>query len=58
MKHLFPIALALVVSLSGCNGQETYTWNQRMTVTVETPDGPVTGSSVIEIRASPIPLSL
>ena len=45
-------AFVFMVALSGCNGQETLdTWNQRMTVTVDTPDGPVSGSTVYEVGA-------
>lgn len=46
--------LAMVLSallLSGC-GDETPTYRYRMTVDVETPEGPRTGSSVIEVRQS------
>jgi len=42
----------LLASLSACNGPETFIWNQRLTVTVDTPDGPVTASSVIEVRVT------
>ncbi len=48
MRAILPFLFLL--STAACNGQETNTRNQRMTVTVDTPDGPVTGSSVIEIR--------
>jgi hypothetical protein len=41
---------ALVLLTAACN-RTTYTWNQRMTVTVETPDGIVSGSSVVEVTA-------
>ncbi len=46
------ITLLFVLTLSGLFGcgPERYSWNQRMTVTVQTPDGLVTGSSVIEVR--------
>ena len=40
----------LLGTLFGC-GLDRYTWNQRMTVTVETPEGVVSASSVIEVRA-------
>lgn len=43
MKRLLLI-LALL-PLAGC-GPEEYTWNQRLTVTVQTPNGPVSGSTV------------
>jgi hypothetical protein len=52
MKRLLLI-LALL-PLAACGPQE-YTWNQRMTVTVETPDGIVEGSSVIEVNATYCP---
>ena len=35
--------------LAGC--QSHYEWHQKLTVVVDTPDGPVSGSSVIEVRA-------
>ncbi|OAN75499.1 hypothetical protein A8B78_15905 [Jannaschia sp. EhC01] len=41
---------ALVLLTSACN-RNTYTWNQRMTVTVETLDGIISGSSVVEVTA-------
>lgn len=40
----------LLGMLSGC-WPERHTRNQRMTVTVETPEGVVSASSVIEVRA-------
>jgi len=51
-----PILLFIVLLgwLSGC-GPEEYTWNERTTVTVRTPQGIVTGTSVIEYRATYCP---
>lgn len=48
MKRLLLI-LALL-PLAAC-GPEEYTWNQRMTLVVETPDGIVEDSSVVEVTA-------
>ena len=48
-------ALFLPLTLSACNGQRTFTWNQRMTVTVETPEGLVTGSTIYEVGARVFP---
>lgn len=36
--------------LAGCGN--TYTWNQKLTVTVDTPDGPKSGSSVVQVSAT------
>ncbi len=52
MKRLLLI-LALL-PLAAC-GPEEYTWNQRMTLVVETPDGIVSGSSVVEVNATYCP---
>lgn len=41
-------ALSFLV-LAGC--QERHDWNQKLTVVIDTPVGPVSGSSVVEIRA-------
>ncbi|MEE9314665.1 MAG: hypothetical protein V3V02_08440 [Rhizobiaceae bacterium] len=46
LKWLMLLALLL---LAGCTS-DTTTWHQKFTVTVETPDGIKTGSSVIEVR--------
>lgn len=46
MKHLLLLLLALL-SLSGC---ERYSWRQKLTITVETPAGEVSASSVSEVR--------
>lgn len=45
---LIPLLLG---SLFGC-GAERYSWNERTTVTVSTPNGLATGTSVIEFRAA------
>lgn len=50
----FTLLPAFLMLLTAC-GPEEYTWNQRMTLTVETPDGIVTGSSVIEVNATYCP---
>ncbi len=42
---------ALVLLTAACN-RTTHTRNQRMTVTIETPDGIVSGSSVVEVTAA------
>ncbi|MEJ6388506.1 hypothetical protein [Gymnodinialimonas ulvae] len=52
MKRLLLI-LALL-PLAACGPRE-YTWNQRMTLVVETPDGIVESSSVIEVNATYCP---
>jgi len=44
----------LLGGLFGC-GPEEYSWNQRMTLVVETPNGIVTGSSVVEVNATYCP---
>ncbi len=48
------LLIALVLLTTACN-RNTYTWNQRMTVTVETPDGIVSGSSVTAINVRLFP---
>ncbi len=50
MRISFLIVLTLS-GLFGC-GPERYSWNERTTVTVQTPNGIVTGTSVIEFRAA------
>lgn len=42
------VTLAAGMALSGCG--ENWTWHQKLTVTVETPEGEVSGSSVQEVR--------
>lgn len=54
MFRLTALTLLTIASLFGC-GPERYSWNQRMTVTVETPDGIVNGSSVVEVNATYCP---
>ncbi|MBY4892277.1 hypothetical protein KUL25_05810 [Rhodobacteraceae bacterium N5(2021)] len=54
MIRLTALTIFTIASLFGC-GPERYSWNQRMTVMVETPDGIVTGSSVIEVNATYCP---
>ena len=45
------ILIALAVMLTGCDmlGFKTWTWHQKITISVDTPDGVKTGSSVIEL---------
>ncbi len=45
------IFIFIALSLSGCEwlGFRSWTWNQKLTVTVDTPNGPVSGSSVTEV---------
>ncbi len=38
------------LALAGCGG-DTYTWNQKLTVTVNTPDGEKSGSAVTQVTA-------
>ena len=47
----------VLLGLTGC--QSHYEWHQKLTMVVDTPDGPVSGSSVIEVRArfGKLPLS-
>jgi hypothetical protein len=56
MRLTLLIALFLG-GLFNCGGPEVerYSWNQRMTVTVDTPDGPVSGSTVYEMTAHIFP---
>lgn len=49
--HSAYLLAPLLVLLVGC-GPEEYAWNQRLTVTVQTPDGPVTGTSVYRMFAT------
>lgn len=51
MIRLTALTIFTIASLFGC-GAERYSWNERTTVTVQTPDGLVTGTSVIEFRAA------
>lgn len=53
--RIFLSALFLLGFLSACNGEESLSWNQRMTVAIDTPDGPVSGSTVYEVRARIFP---
>ncbi|MCY1126954.1 hypothetical protein OU426_08815 [Frigidibacter sp. RF13] len=46
MKYVL-LAFVALLALAGC--KERYTWRQKMTVTVETPSGEVSGSSVSEV---------
>lgn len=46
VKHLLLLLLALF-TLAGC---ERYSWRQKLTITVETPAGEVSASSVSEVR--------
>jgi hypothetical protein len=47
MKHLVGILLLLLSSLSLAGCRQTEEWNQKLTVTVETPSGDVSGSAVV-----------
>ena len=47
------LALPLMGMLYDCTDpHEDYVWNQKTTVTVETPDGTVSGSSVLQVSAT------
>lgn len=35
--------------LSACRGNKEFSWNERLTVVVDTPQGPITASSVTEL---------
>ena len=49
MKPVLWIAITLsVLTLSACERETS--WNQRLTIVVETPTGDVSGSSVTEVR--------
>ena len=48
-------AFVFMAVLTACNGEERLNWNQRMTVAVETPDGPVSGSTVYQVGARVFP---
>ncbi len=50
MRSLY-LAAFLLSGLFGC-GPDEFDWNQRLTVTVQTPDGPVTGSTVYRMFAT------
>jgi hypothetical protein len=43
--------LSMALGLAGCGGN-TYTWNQKLTVTVNTPDGEKSGSAVTRLRVN------
>jgi hypothetical protein len=45
----FLVAIFCVAALSGCGRDEVYKWRQKMTVEVDTPNGVVTGSNVVEV---------
>lgn len=45
------LVVCAALALGGC--EKTYEWHQKTTVTVETPDGTVSGSSVILVSATP-----
>ena len=47
MVLLAALAVGLVWLVTG--GTRTHAWNQKMTITVETPSGPVTSSSVVRV---------
>ncbi|MBL4890673.1 MAG: hypothetical protein JKX91_02375 [Rhizobiaceae bacterium] len=52
MRRFFKwIGLVFVVLLSGCSS-ESWSWHQKLTVVVETPNGVVTGSSVTAVKMS------
>lgn len=42
------VLLALFLVLAAC--REDHSWHQKLTLVVETPTGPVSGSSVVEVR--------
>jgi hypothetical protein len=48
LRILIVIVLPLM-ALTGCKG---YEWRQKLTVTIDTPDGPVSGASVMTFRVS------
>jgi hypothetical protein len=43
--------IGAALGLSGC-GSDTYTWRQKLTVSVNTPDGVKTGAAVTEVTAN------
>ncbi|MCD2178396.1 hypothetical protein LQK83_11175 [Rhizobium sp. C1] len=48
MRGLIVIVLPLL-TLTGCGN---YEWHQKLTVTVDTPNGPISGASVMKMRVS------
>lgn len=46
MRKLLPLLLLALLTLTGC---ERYSWRQKLTVTVDTPAGEVSGASVSQI---------
>ena len=46
MKKLFLLMPLILFTLTGC---ENYTWRQKLTITVETPAGEVSASSVSQV---------
>ncbi len=44
--------IGAALGLSGCWGSDTYTWNQKLTVMVQTPEGVKTGSAVTKVTIS------
>jgi hypothetical protein len=53
VRRLLALAALLIaaISLAGCGG-DTYAWNQKLAVTVDTPDGPRSGAAVTQVTAS------
>jgi hypothetical protein len=45
------VMIGSVLGLTGCGG-DTYTWNQKLTVTVNTPSGERSGSAVTRLRVN------
>jgi hypothetical protein len=45
------VIIGSVLGLTGCSG-DTYTWNQKLTVTVNTPSGERSGSAVTRLRVN------
>jgi hypothetical protein len=49
MKRLLNLVMgmALLLALVGCNVSKSFEWHRKLTITVDTPSGPVSGSSVV-----------
>jgi hypothetical protein len=50
---LAALSLVLLLAFKGCFGGWTTSWNQRLTLVIETPQGEVRGSSVTLVSFSP-----
>ena len=46
------LALVSFVAFRGCFGGASTSWNQRLTLVIETPQGEVSGSAVTEVRVA------